>query len=212
MADYDVVIIGSGVAGALCATGLAGDGRKVLIIEAGNNAVGVAQREQFHRVWDPAPGKSWNTPYLKLPGMQFYPSPGPATDTKNYFDQPKATESLKTFKAYYQRLEGGTTWAWRGNTPRFLPNDFRLKSLYFPNGAPDGANVEDWPITYDELAPWYVKAEHELGVSGNLEEWEPLTPRHGHDFPMPGQPKSYSDNVFIDRLKNNPVKKQLTGN
>src|SRR5438105_3434178 len=153
MADYNVVIIGSGVAGALCAAGLAGDGRKILILEAGKNGFGVAQREQFHRVWDPVPGKSWNTPYLKQESMQFYPSP-PGTDTTSYFDQPDAVDpdkSLKTFKSYYQRMEGGTTWAWRGNTPRMLPNDFRLKSLYFSAGAPDGANVADWPITYEDM-------------------------------------------------------------
>ena len=215
MADYNVVIVGSGVAGALCAARLAGDGRKILVLEAGNNGFGVAQREQFHRAWDPVPGKSWNTPYLKQVGMQFYPSPFPGPDTKNYFDQPNVNDpkadSLKTFKAYYQRLEGGTTWAWRGNTPRMLPNDFRLKSLYFSDATPDGANVADWPITYDDLARWYVKAEHELGVSGNLDEWEPLTPRHGKDFPMPGQPKSYSDKIFIERLKKNPVTITLEG-
>jgi len=177
MSDYNVVIIGSGVAGALCAASLpGGGGRKILVLEAGKNGFGVAQREQFHRMWDPVPNKSWNTPYLKQPGMQFYPSP-PGTDKDTYFDQPNAQSWLKTFKSYYQRLEGGTTWAWRGNVPRLLPNDFLLNSKYFPDGAPDGASVEDWPITYDELSPWYVKAERELGVSGNLDEWEPLTPR-----------------------------------
>jgi glucose dehydrogenase len=214
MADYNVVIIGSGVAGALCAAGLAGDGRKILVLEAGKNGLGVAQREQFHRVWDPVPGKSWNTPYLKQAGMPFYPSP-PGTDTKTYFDQPDVkdpkADSLKTFKAYYQRMEGGTTWAWRGNTPRMLPNDFQLKSLYFPDGAPDRANVVDWPITYKELAPWYLQAERELGVSGNRDEWDSLAPRYGEDFPMPGQPKSYSDQVFIARLMKNPTTITLEG-
>src|SRR5262245_48886502 len=124
-------------------------------------------------------------------------------DTKVYFDQPDANASLRTFKAYYHRMEGGTTWAWRGNTPRMSPNDFHLKSKYFKKGAPDGANVVDWPISYKDLMPAYLKAESELGVSGNLDEWEPLTPRDGKKFPMPGQPKSYSDKFFITRLPNN---------
>ncbi|TIW68545.1 MAG: GMC family oxidoreductase [Mesorhizobium sp.] len=202
MAEYDVVIIGSGVAGALCAAGLSETGRKILILEAAQNGLGVAQREQFRRVWDAAPSKSWNTPYLRTAGIRYYPSPGPA-DTKNYFDQPDAIESLLTFKGYYQRLAGGSTWAWRGNTPRMMPGDFQLKSKYFSNvssGAYDGANVVDWPLSYDDLKPWYLKAEHELGVSGNAEEWESLTPRDGAKYPMPGQPKSYSDQTLITRM------------
>jgi len=210
-ADYNIVIVGSGVAGALCAAGLAGNGRRILVLEAGKNGFGVAQREDFYRVWDPAPAKLWNTPYLKLPGTQFYPSP-PGVDTKTYFDQPDAASSLKTFKSYYQRLEGGTTWIWRGNTPRMLPSDLRVKSTYFSTvPAPDGASVADWPLTYEDLMPWYLRAEVELGVSGNREEWEPLAPRGGQDFPMRGQPKSYSDKVFIGRLKQNPVPISLEG-
>jgi len=209
MSDYHVVIVGSGVAGALCAAGLAGKDRKVLVLEAGKNGHAVAQREEFHRVWETTPSKSWNTPYLKQRGIQFYPSP--PSDTKIYFDQPNATSSLKTFKGYYQRMEGGTAWLWRGNTPRMLPNDFHLKSLYFPDGAPDGANVVDWPITYEDLAPWYLQAEKELGVSGNQDEWDFLTPRHEQDFPMPGQPKSYSDRFCIEQLRKNPITIELNG-
>lgn len=206
MADYDVVIVGSGVAGALCAAGLAGDGRKILVLEAAENGLGVFQREQFRRAWDPVSSKSWNTPYLNTPGIQNYPSP--VTDDKStYFDQPAASTSLMTFKGYYQRLAGGSTWAWRGNTPRMMPNDFRLKSKYFPDGAfPDGANVADWPLSYDDLKPWYLKAEYELGVSGDAEEWEALTPRDGAKYPMPAQPKSYGDRRLIARMEENGLK------
>jgi glucose dehydrogenase len=199
MHDYDAIIIGSGVAGAICAAGLAGVGRKVLVLEAAENGLGVSQRDQYRRVWDPAPGKSWNTPYLKNKGIKNYPSPGPSTPDKNqYFDQPSATTTHTTFKGYYQRVAGGSTWAWRGNTPRMMPNDFRVKSEYFPNGVfPDGANVADWPLSYDDLKPWYLKAEEELGVSGNADEWERITPRDGKLYPMRGQPKSYGDQLLI---------------
>ena len=201
MSDYNVIVIGSGVAGAICAAGLSVNGRKVLVLEAAENGLGAFQREQFRRFWDPTPGKSWNTPYLKTNGIKNYPSPGPSTpDTNSYFEQPNisTTTSLQTFKGYYQRLAGGSTWAWRGNTPRMMPNDLRLKSEYFPDGVfPDGANVADWPLAYDDLKEWYLKAEHELGVSGNADEWEKHTPRDGKPFPMPGQPRSYGDQLLI---------------
>ena len=47
---------------------------------------------------------------------------------------------------------------------RLKPVDFRLRTEL---GAVKGANVADWPITYEDLAPFYDKAEEELGVSGN---------------------------------------------
>ena len=88
-----------------------------------------------------------------------------------------------------------------------LPNDFQLKSKYFPSGrGPDGESVVDWPIRYDDLKPWYLKAEYELGVSGNAEEWEKLAPRDGVKFPMPGQPKSYSDQQLIASFKKHGLK------
>lgn len=214
MADYDVVIIGSGVAGALCAAGLAGGGRKILVLEAADNGLGVFQREQFKRVWDPATRKTWNTPYLSTTGIRNYPSPV-NDDINTYFDQPNVDpndsdatrKSINTFKATYQRLAGGSTWAWRGNTPRMMPNDFRVKSAYFSQvNAPPGANVADWPISYNDLKPWYLKAEYELGVSGNAEEWETHTPRDGAKFPMPGQPKSYSDRELIARFEKSGLK------
>jgi len=214
MAEYDVVIIGSGVAGALCAAGLSNRSRRILVLEAAKNGLGVGQREHFRRLWDTVPNKSWNTPYLRMAGIQNYPSPGPSTpDTKVYFDQPDALpegpdKSLVTFKGYYQRLAGGSTWAWRGNTPRMMPGDFELKSKYLSNVPAeqyDGANVADWPISYDDLKQWYLKAEFELGVSGNAEEWEALTPRDGAQYPMPGQPKSYSDRVLLARIGSKSV-------
>lgn len=216
MSDYNVIIIGSGVAGAICAAGLSEGCRKVLVLEAAENGLGTFQREQFRRVWDPTPGKSWNTPYLKSKGIKYYPSPIPRPeggDTNTYFEQPNisTTTSLKTFKGYYQRLAGGSTWAWRGNTPRMMPNDLRLKSAYFPDGVyPDGANVADWPLTYDDLKEWYLKAEYELGVSGNAEEWEKLTPRDRQPYPMPGQPRSYGDQLLIETM-GGPLEVELGG-
>jgi glucose dehydrogenase len=193
--EYDVVIIGSGVAGALCATRLADTDARILILEAGENSVSDVQRGQFHRVWDVAPSKSWNTPYLGLPGSNFYPSPSTSGD-RTYFEQDAPNpQDTNVFKGYYHRMLGGTTWAWRGNSPRMIPSDFRLKTLY---GL---ADVPDWPISYDDLEHWYCEAERELGVSGDDDEWDGL---HGASrscqFPMPAIVKSYSDRLAIKAL------------
>ena len=62
------------------------------------------------------------------------------------------------FRQGYLRVVGGTTWHWSGLCWRHLPVDLRLKSTY-------GVG-RDWPFSYEELEPYYVKAEQEMGVSG----------------------------------------------
>jgi choline dehydrogenase-like flavoprotein len=53
---------------------------------------------------------------------------------------------------------GGSMLHWFANMPRLMPNDFKVKSQY-------GKGI-DWPISYDDLAPWYDKTEKLIGVSG----------------------------------------------
>ena len=63
------------------------------------------------------------------------------------------------FGSTYERIVGGTTWHWLGSCPRLLPSDFQMKTLF-------GVGV-DWPISYADLEPWYVKAEYAIGVAGD---------------------------------------------
>ncbi len=75
---------------------------------------------------------------------------------------------------------GGTSRAWAACTPRMMPNDFRLKSVY-------GVGI-DWPVTYEELEPYYTEAEKVMAVSG---------PDDGAPFPMsrpyPQPPHRFND-------------------
>lgn len=64
---------------------------------------------------------------------------------------------------------------------RFMPEDFQLKTIY---GDVEGSTLADWPITYEELAPYYTKAEHEIGVSGDMSE-NPFAPNQHEPYPMP---------------------------
>lgn len=77
---------------------------------------------------------------------------------------------------------GGLAMHWGGVTPRYSPEDFHVRSLY---GVGD-----DWPVTYDEMDPFYQEAEEIMGISG---EQGPaaLDPR-GRPFPMPAIPLSYN--------------------
>jgi len=58
---------------------------------------------------------------------------------------------------------GGTTMRWSAMTPRFRDFEFRPRSTY---GALDGTSLIDWPLTLDEILPYYDKAEAKMGISG----------------------------------------------
>jgi choline dehydrogenase-like flavoprotein len=79
---------------------------------------------------------------------------------------------------------GGGTLSYGAMAWRYLPQDFRMRSTY---GAPAGSSLEDWPISYEDLEPYYEKAEYEIGISGD----DSGTPSHGprrRPLPMPPLP------------------------
>ncbi len=67
---------------------------------------------------------------------------------------------------------------------RFMEKDFRMRSTY---GAPEGSSLEDWPISYDDLEPWYEKAEWEVGVAGDMSQ-NPFSAPRRKGYPMPPHP------------------------
>jgi choline dehydrogenase-like flavoprotein len=80
---------------------------------------------------------------------------------------------------------------------RYMPQDFRMRSTY---GAPEGSSLEDWPISYDELEPYYDKAEYEIGVSGDYSG----TPFHGprrRELPMPPLPPNREFSILEPAAK-----------
>jgi len=186
---YDVVIVGAGVAGALCACQIktAKPQARILLLDAGANAIDPGQRKAFVDSYQVAPIQNVPSPYADLPNNELgYAPSSDGTGDPFAMNRYYVETGPDLYKSGYQRMLGGSTWAWRGNCPRYLPPDFQLKTLY-------GVG-EDWPFSYAELEPYYVKAEVELGVSGNRAEWDQLTPRSA-DFPMPGIAASYGDEL-----------------
>ncbi len=172
-ADYqaDVVIVGAGVAGLLVAWRLAAAGADVLVLESGPRV----DRMEALQTYRSAVAKTPESPY---PDVPYAPRPSVAALEEYYVQVGPAL-----FKSNYERRVGGTTWHWLGTTLRHLPNDFRLNSLY--------GVAADWPISYDDLRPWYLQAERELGVAGDSGD-DLDSPRDG-DFPLPPLPLTYLD-------------------
>jgi choline dehydrogenase-like flavoprotein len=65
---------------------------------------------------------------------------------------------------------------------RLKPEDFRLLSEF---GPIEGANITDWPITYNDLEPYYTKVESVVGVSGKIVKHPNLEPRSTDNYPFP---------------------------
>lgn len=177
-ADYDFAVIGSGVGGALTARELARAGLRVCLIEAGGqiDRAEAVQRYRSALVRDlAAPYPRW--PWATIPD---------GANAAAYF----GAKSAADYRPSYLKQVGGTTWHWTGMTPRFLPADFELRSRY-------GVG-QDWPIRYADLEPYYLKAEHELGVSGDSTD-DHGSPRSGK-YPLPPIPMPYADRVVAERL------------
>lgn len=87
---------------------------------------------------------------------------------------------------------GGSATQWSAITLRMGPTDFRTKSLY--------GYGEDWPLTYEDLEPYYCKAEAHLGVSGTDAD-NPFAPRRSRPFPLPHFELSYHDRLLADTLR-----------
>jgi glucose dehydrogenase len=77
---------------------------------------------------------------------------------------------------------GGLAMHWGGVTPRFSPEDFRHRSVF---GVGD-----DWPISYDDLDPYYQETEELIGVAG--EQGPPAMDPRGKPFPLPPLPLTYN--------------------
>ena len=86
---------------------------------------------------------------------------------------------------------GGQATRWFAMTPRIGTEHFRSFSLY--------GFGRDWPISYEDLEPYYSRAEAHIGVSGQSDN--PFAPRRASPFPLPAFALSYQDRIFAEKLK-----------
>lgn len=214
MEEYDVVIVGAGIAGALMAYELGSKGKKVLILEAGIPTVPVVAKQSpvkqdyINRFYT----KAIKTPGAPFPNSKYAPkqiSPGVNESHDGFvnYNDPKENYWIQTgasaFSSMYERSGGGTTQHWLGTCLRFLPDDFKVVSKYNLENKLPGAI--DWPIGYDDLEPWYTQAEYEIGVSGDASVDESLGAYHSKPYPMTKIQQSYLDQTIGGRINGKTV-------
>jgi choline dehydrogenase-like flavoprotein len=159
--EYDVIVVGSGAAGGQTAYTLTMDGAKVLMLEAGRNYVPETQTPMFNTP-DQAPLRGTSTPDKEF---GFYDST--VDGGWQMPDEPYSSASSDPDQRFWwwrARMLGGRTNHWGRISLRNGPYDFKPHSR-------DGLGF-DWPIGYEDVAPYYDKVEMLIGVYGDNDGME----------------------------------------
>ena len=161
--ESDICIIGSGITAAMGAEKLAGEREAtIVVVEAGDESDPLATRAALRRRFLDYGESPWRNDHLEgyeVAGIQ--------------------SRSMQV---------GGLAMHWGGVTPRWSPEDFKVRAIY-------GVG-HDWPISYDDLDPWYQEAEVRLGVAG--EQGPPELDPRGKPFPQPALPLTYNLQLLRD--------------
>ncbi len=178
MANFDqtddsvVVIIGSGASGGTIANELCQTGVKVVLLEAGK-----------HYSIEDFVNDEWNS-FGQLAWL----------DKRTTSGSWRVATDFPGLPTWICKAVGGTTTHWAGASLRLQEHEFKVKTTY---GDIAGANLLDWPLTLQDLEPYYSKAESNLGV----------TRTHG----IPGLPGSNNFKVMYAGAKRLGYKTVHTG-
>lgn len=151
---YDVCIVGSGAGGGIAAYALTKAGADVLLLEAGDNWYASRDSKMMFPNWaSPRRGGATRLkPFGEFDGCEG----GWEIDGEPYTTAPGTR-----FLWWRARMLGGRTNHWGRISLRFGPDDFRRKSL-------DGLG-DDWPISYEDVAPYYDRVDELVGIYGSRE-------------------------------------------
>jgi choline dehydrogenase-like flavoprotein len=156
--EWDVVVLGAGMGGSTAGLEVARRGGRVLFIEKGKFLHGDPLKRQISP--DVGEGEeAWAAEERLIMGRWPLPVRGWSSFGDVEFYAPLGCGS------------GGSTIIYGAQLERFAPSDFHPKE-HFPD-VPDASVVESWPITYDELVPYYRRAEALFNISGTP---DPLNP------------------------------------
>lgn len=192
LTQFDALIIGSGAGGSAVANILCKHGKKVLVLEAGQN--------HFDGLDDPnrQPVPAFSNDELKFQfrGMLW---PDPKLEPRSWrTSAAEGDRSVVGDVVQMPKTVGGASLLADLKTPRFQPQDFQLGTLL--NGAFAGTSFADWPISYDMLEPFYLYVERLMGVQG-LAGANPFEGPRSAPFPMKPGVEMYGSRRVADGLR-----------
>jgi choline dehydrogenase-like flavoprotein len=188
---FDAIVIGSGMSGGWAAKEFTGKGLKTLMVERGRNVEHIKDYPTTNKYpWEfPHNGKipldvkeanpiASRCYVFKEDAMHFV-----VKDNEHPYVQEKPFDWIRGYQV------GGKSLLWARQTQRWSPYDFE-------GPARDGFAV-DWPIRYDDLAPWYSYVEKFAGIAGNRDNLPALP---DGEF-LPGYPLNVVEDHFRQKLK-----------
>ncbi|WP_294534906.1 GMC family oxidoreductase [uncultured Rhodoblastus sp.] len=200
--DYDAIVVGSGISGAIIANELAQAGKRVLIVEAApeTDRTYEGYTEYLNHFYGQS-AKDNQSPFPINPnaatprGSELRKLDPLETNSSSYIVQsgPYVSDTV------YTRVFGGTSIHWEAKTPRMLPQDFKTQTVF--------GQGRDWPIGYEDIETDYETAEREMGVSADVEDQKylDLKFRDSYVFPMRGLPPSWLDEQVAQGIDNSQV-------
>ena len=160
---YDAIVVGTGISGGWAAKELTEKGLKTLVLERGRMVKHPDYPTATKNPWDFENGGRPTQEDLKQQGVQARTGYTIRQETKHWFvnDLENPYTEVNRFDWMRGYHVGGRSLMWGRQSYRFSQLDFEAN-------AKDGIAV-DWPVRYNELAPWYDKVEQFIGVSGQVE-------------------------------------------
>lgn len=174
----DFVVVGSGASGGVIAKELSVAGFDVVVLEQG----------PFRRASDFSHDELSVFFHNEMTGHPLWNDP----QTFRATEAEKAEIGQASPPAMYARTVGGSSVHFSGNYWRLHPVDFKERSLL---GTIEGTGFADWPVSYEELEPYYTKVDWQIGVSGAP---GPFDPPRSRPYPMPPLPVK-SSGVLLER-------------
>jgi choline dehydrogenase-like flavoprotein len=179
----DAIVIGSGAAGSVAAWELARAGWHVTVLERGRNL-----RPGLGEVPSGDLGTLHSSDEIK--GARHFGFPDPILEPYSARTQQEADGGTErsSVGAHGQlgSAVGGTSLHYNAKFPRFWRQDFTTLSDL---GPIEGAQVADWPISYEDLAPYYNEVEYRVGVQGSVDDMPARTlEQTPRDLPLPMPP------------------------
>jgi len=187
----DVLIVGIGAAGGIASYVLTKAGINVVALEAGPRR----DKADFLKYYDELEGYPYHNPFADVKANKEIPTWRP--------DAKSPVQALPVGPIVMDNHVGGTSVHWTGQAWRYRADDFKIRTTtiakYGEDALPAGSNVVDWPISYDDLEPYYEQAEKLVGISGEGGT-NPFESPRKNDYPLPPLRRSGLGDLAYDGM------------
>lgn len=194
----DIVTVGAGWTAGIIAQQLTSEGYRIVSLEAGPQRWATPDFEHNHDTlhFMIRKGMMWD---IRRESWTWRPNPRMPSLPVRQFGSFHPGQGI-----------GGAGIHWAAQTWRFYPSDMQYRThhleRYGADRIPEGATIQDWPLTYDELAPYYDRMEYDIGISGQagnlsgtiIPGGNPFEGPRQKPYPLPPLVRSVAADMFAD--------------